>query len=471
MTARPVDWSPLADRDPVAGDSYAVSQEAKYYSNVAQEISDQVTRLRKIAARDELVGKTAEKLRSAASDTADKIEKMHGRFAAVGSALTAWVQPLETAQKDTLDALHAAQQAVADQNANKPPDGPAPEHPTDAQKQAEHTRAQNYAAAGTALAAARTKFDDALAERDRQANKIAGKINDSLHDGLKDGFWDHIAHWVSQHVGMIKMVVEVLSWIATGLAVLSIFFPVLLPFAALFTGLTMLGHALLAATGNGSWFEVALDAFALVTMGAGSVLGGLARGARLAAVGESADLEGSMARAAVQLERTGVKAGLEDATSTLAKRFLTVKGWRAASALKGFDATTAELADAAETAARSRALARTLPEVSKLESLAAGAKDVAEPVKDLRALAAEFPDSDAIAQLARTGGSVLNANRVTVGIASATDLSNHFLSQSSLPGLDHLPHSAGWEHFKEDAGQSIAHALHLPGAEPAGSEP
>jgi len=120
-----------------------------------------------------------EKLRSAASDTADKIEKMHGRFAAVGSALTAWVQPLETAQKDTLDALHAAQQAVAEQNANKPPDGSAPEHPTDAQKQAEHTRAQNYSAAGTALAAARTK----VRRRARRA-RPAGEQDRGQHQGL-----------------------------------------------------------------------------------------------------------------------------------------------------------------------------------------------------------------------------------------------------------------------------------------------
>lgn len=451
MSGRPVDWTPLADGDPIGGDVAVVQSEARYYSNLAQEISDQVGRLRKIASEGEQIGKTADKLREAAGDTADKLTQTHGRVSAVGSALTRWVPHLETAQTDTLQALHDAQNAQADQQANQPPSGPPPQHPTADQKAADEARGRRLSAANQAMSSARTKFDNAVSERDRQASSIAKQIKDSLDDGLKDGWWDSFCHFISEHVEIIKMVVDALSWIATGLAILSIFFPVLLPFAVLFTALTMLGHTLLAATGNGSWMDVALDAFCLLTMGAGSLIGGAARGARLAAVGESADLEGSAARTLVQTSRAGEKAVLENATSSFVKRFLTIRGWKAASALKGFDEGTAVLADQAENAARAKALARPLAKVNPLETLQAGDKEIAATYKDVTQLRDLYPGSAKIADLADRVGLLRNANRIGVGIASTVDLTNHMLTKSDIPipPFDLIHGVPSYEQFKD----------------------
>lgn len=451
MSGRPVDWSPLADRDPIGGDVAAVASEANYYSSLAQEISDQVARLRKIASEGEQIGKTADKLREAAGDTAGKLQQTHGRVAAVGSALTKWIPHLEVAQADTLSALQAAQNAQADQAANQPPSGPAPQHPTDAEKAADTARQNRLSAANDAMSAARTKFDNAVSERDTQASAIARQIKDALHDGLKDSWWDSFCHWVSQHVAIIKMVVDVLSWVATGLAILSIFFPVLLPFAIAFTALTMLGHTLLAATGNGSWADVALDAFALATMGAGSMLSGMARAGRLAAVAESGELDGAAARTLVETSRAGEKSVLEAATSNVFKRFLTVRGWRAASALKGFDETTAMLADQAESAARVKALARPVAEVSPLDTLLSADKEIAENYKDVQLLAKEYPDSSVIAGAANSVAALRNANRIGVGVASGVDLTNHMLTKSDIPVPPfNLIHGVqGWESFKD----------------------
>jgi hypothetical protein len=203
----------------------AVQVEANYYAGLAQEISDQVARLRRIASEGEQIGKTAEKLRSSAGDTADKLAQTHGRVQSVGSALTAWVPHLQAAQDDTLAALRDAQNAQAEQQANHPPAAGSPPPTSDADKQAAASRAQRYSEASAGLAAARRRFEDAIAERDRQASGLAGQIRDALHDGLKDGFWDHISNWVSQHIGMIKMVVTVLTWVATAVAIACIFIP------------------------------------------------------------------------------------------------------------------------------------------------------------------------------------------------------------------------------------------------------
>ena len=82
--ARPVDWLPLADSDPVPGDPQRISEQAAHLASTAQELSGQVARLRAIAAGHSAEqGLHADKLRSASSDVAGGLEKVVG--AAAGS--------------------------------------------------------------------------------------------------------------------------------------------------------------------------------------------------------------------------------------------------------------------------------------------------------------------------------------------------------------------------------------------------
>jgi hypothetical protein len=443
VSARPVDWSPLADSDPIGGDVDAVHSEARYYTDLAQEISDQVDRLRRIAAHDEQLGKTADKLRSAAGKTAHKLAKTHGRVEAVGSALTAWVPHLATAQADTLTALRAAQDAATTQQRNAPPPPGAPAPKTDADKHDEAMRHKNYASAGDALSAAQAKFQNAIDERDRQASLIAKQINHSLHDGLKDGFWDHVSNWVSQNVKMIKKVVEILSWVATAVAILAICCTGVgvLAAAMVLTGAVLLGHTLLAATGNGSWVDVGIDAFALFTLNAGHFAGTAAKAARGLALGRAGGLAAADAADTVNASRAVLRQEYQAAAKGFGK-FTSRKGFRAWRILKSgdFDTETAAMASRAADDARAAVRTRELPRVTVLESYKALGRDFAEHMRDLKALRAIYGSDAQFGQIADRWGGAVHRGQRFVGAGQTVDLANHGLDTARVPA---------WESFKE----------------------
>ena len=194
---RPTDWSPLADSDPVPGDPAGINGEAAHLSSVAQLIQGQVTQLRKIATgHSDEKGHHVEKLQSAASDTADKLDKVVGRYQKTASALTAWVPELEWAQSQSLKALAAAQDAASRQRANQPVHHPDGYQETDQDKQTDQTRAKGLGQADSDLAAAQKMLNDAVSRRDKKADDTKNKIEDAIHDGVKDGFWDHVSAFI-----------------------------------------------------------------------------------------------------------------------------------------------------------------------------------------------------------------------------------------------------------------------------------
>jgi hypothetical protein len=451
MSGRPVDWSPLAGSDPIGGDVTAVASEAKYYRDLAHEISAQAAKLRRIASAGEQVGQVADKLREVANDTAGKLDQTHGRVAAVGEALTSWIPHLDTAQSETLAALNQAKDAVARQQANAAPAPGSPPPKTDADKAADKARAHRLDAADGDLAAAKKRFDDAVSERDAQASKAAGHIKDALDDGLKDSWWDSFCDWVSEHVDIIKMVVEILTWVATAVAIIALFIPGLNVLAlALMIGV-LAGHTLLAATGNGSWTDVLMDVAAIATFKIGSVLGKvgkLARSSTLARAGELARTEkvlqviesrGQLADAWAQSTRglgkfrsmgnflkwVSVRSGLfENITDFKAG----LQGERAAAAM----------------------LRHELPEVGKFDSLINGGKDIASNAKDLSALTERFGYDTEFLNSADQWGKAIVKQRLTVLAGQGADLTNHAITKSELPGFNHvLTGLPAWEHFKE----------------------
>jgi hypothetical protein len=76
----------------------------------------------------------------------------------------------------------------------------------------------------------------------------------------------------------------VLEVVATILAIVALFIPGVNIVAALLwigfglTAAALVGRVMLAMTGNGSWFDVAMDAFALLTFGVGKFASGLLEG-------------------------------------------------------------------------------------------------------------------------------------------------------------------------------------------------
>jgi hypothetical protein len=302
---RPTDWTPLASSDPVPGDPNRVWEESNHLFQVANQITEQIGRLRAIAASSDshLKGQYADKLRSTAQDLVGQLGKVHDRYETVGSALQTWEPALQTAQQQSLAVLQQAKDAYQrQQQYGTAPAGQGQQQETAAQKHARQTRLDS---ANGDLAAAQRLLNQITGQRDQDASSCANKINQAGNDSLKDSWWDSFCNWVSQYAGIISAICTVLEIIATILAVVALLF---LPgvgwviLAGLIAGgLALLGRTMLASTGNGSWLDVAFDVLSLLSFG----LGGRLLGAMKGIVGSSEKI----AQGLIQAERDAALLG------------------------------------------------------------------------------------------------------------------------------------------------------------------
>lgn len=296
-------WRPLGlDSDPVPGDPGQVSDEARHLASVAAEITGQVAALRQISGDGTEIGEHADKIRSSASDLADQLDKLVGRYQKVSSALSSWVPDLEQAQSMSLQALNQAEGPY--QKLNQTVALPSGPNMTPQQKQDVQSYHNSMKQAQGELAAAHALLDRATSLRDTAGGHTASLIVVACDDGMKDhhslwgditGFFSHAWSWVAGHWSQILAdVCTVLEGLATILAIVVFVVVQFLPgidiavdalvAASLFMTLgAAVGRGILAGTGHGSWLDFALDVFSLATFGAGRAVGALAEGAVLPA--------------------------------------------------------------------------------------------------------------------------------------------------------------------------------------------
>lgn len=424
MSARAGEWHLLGrSGDPVPGDPYAVAQAARHYSSVATMIEQQTARLRAMAEDGELVGKYASSLRDKAHGLAGDLEKAHGRYQAVGSALTPYGDDLQRARDESWRALQDAVDADAQQSsaAGMPKPEAQPGTPlTDEQKTALQQRSKALTAAGDAMDHARGRLGRALDDLDDAADRTAKAIRDASHDGLKDSFWDKVK---SIAVKVTKIVVEVASWVATIAAVVSLFIPGVNIIAAIALGATLIalaGHTALALTGNGSWFDVALDVFALVTLGGG----------RLATAGlrttESTTMNAARAVAGRQ------QGAYNRALNAIERRVASGSGAARAQAL----ADRAALGARPARASSLPALARSAREaVGVREALRFGGDiDSAAYRASINALRAAYPTSTSVAEAAARAGRYSALGTASWAAGTTADLGDKFMGSSEITG-------------------------------------
>ena len=290
--ARPpgYEWQPLGlDSDPVPGEPTAVSQEAAHLAGVAKTISDQVTALNKIASggtNEVLKGQYADKIRSAASDLSGQLGKVVGRYQKASSALNDYVPDLESAQSMSLTALHQASGPSSQLSSLSGQQLPTGSNLTAAQQQQVTDHKNAVTKAQGALSDAKALLGKATSLRDHSASTCASKIHSASDDSMKDhwSLWGAIKSAVHAAAGWIKTICTILEVIGAILAVVAFILAQFVPgldvlvdalvMAAFFTTLAATsGRLLLAATGNGSWWDFAVDAFACLTFGGGRLLG------------------------------------------------------------------------------------------------------------------------------------------------------------------------------------------------------
>lgn len=440
--SRPVgaDWEPLRESDPVAGDAYDVRSDARHYGAVASELADQIARLRAIGADTSLKGDYAETMRSASEDLADSLSKVVRRYDEVAGALEAWAPRLEEAQDESLRLLMRAQAAERERAANAAVTVPDGVEPTAEDRSAAQRRDAARGAAEEEIEQARRRLEEVLQARDEAARATARRIRAAIDDDVKDSWWDNakgsvakgwqaFKRLVTKYVEGIKKVLEVLSWIATVLAVVVLLVPglnLIVWLAISATLLTLAGHTALASTGNGSWTDVGLDVFGIATLGAGKVAGAGLKAARAATVEagskQAAKTAAASARRQTRLERIALGKEATRKSATPSQR---------ASARRRLDdlkRRTRQEERRRGREAEEAFLKRRLPKVSLREAVEAGGDHGnAKMVKDIARIVRRFPQS-AVLDSARSAPAWLRLARGSFGAGFAVDAGDKLLT-------------------------------------------
>jgi hypothetical protein len=438
-------WAPLGlDDDPTPGNPGRVTDEVSHLSSVATTIANQIAALKQIAGDDSdpLVGKYAEKIKETAKDLADTLDKVHDRYTKVASALGGWESDLVTAQAMSLKALDEAEAPYHQlQLLNGPTiSAPPPAHPTAAQQQAATQAATAHKAA---VSKAQGQLNDAVTDlhkatqfRDDRANYWAGKINNASDDGLKDSWWDSFKDFIGKWAWALKDICTVLEVIGAVLAIIALFASgAFLLIAFIVTAAALLLRTVLAATGNGSWLDVAIDAFALLTLG---LAGGLDGAGGAVGAAEDATKEAPEAFNAVQ-DTARAESVESQASSMYSRQEALLRGL---SDDFGGDSEFDGLADqaagkseqaAADAAARyptSETALQGVKEAGFLGKLRAGSPELAEYLGKLNALKGALAPGESVAQISEGLAKASAAQRY---IFSGLAVSVGGLAASGLP--------------------------------------
>lgn len=457
--ARPAgeQWQPLGwDTDPVPGDPQEISAEAAHLARVAQDITGQVAALRKISADGVQIGQSPEAIRSAAQTLAGDLAKVAVRYQKVAAALRGWSPELEQAQRMSVQALDAAeipyarlrQQAIL----------PAGSNLTAVQQQEVAAYHAAMRRAQDELDAARALLGRAISLRDTEAAYYQAKIDDASHDSLADSWWDHVENWVDHHARLLSDICNTLEWVATGLAIAALIFSgvgILVVLGVAATALALAGRTLLAATGNGSWFDVGLDAVSLLAFGSGKWAGRMME-ETFETASDTADGIIEAERDASRWGRTGARLGqaaaflrenpaLKSGIAALDRMGLPGVG----EGLGNLASRVSGVLDRAGTAALEKAsppLDRTLATVSEQVNpgqvaLHGGERESVLMTRKMAAIVARFPHSEEILRLDGQFKGFLNLQRGVFGTDAFFDLGDKIASN--------VPGSQAYAHFKD----------------------
>ncbi|AWZ08756.1 MULTISPECIES: hypothetical protein [unclassified Streptomyces] len=287
---RPKDWQPLAGSDPTPGNPEEVRTGAKNMATTGEQIRAQITRLKAISGTDELKGKYVEELKKGSGKLKGKLEKSAGRYEKVSAKLGEWAGCLEHAQSETAAALTSAKEAQESFRALVGSEDPDSAAAKTAEKDLEPSKKTELESARTKLEGAKKRNGTAVEGYRKDSKRIADKIRDIIDDAVEDGFWSWFSNLIERNLKAIKVVLEVMGWIATILAVIALVIMIVAMFAVPGAGwlaamalMTQIGtalalastvaHVAMAATGNGGWGDVVFDVVGLLTMRMGTVAG------------------------------------------------------------------------------------------------------------------------------------------------------------------------------------------------------
>ncbi|MFJ2773599.1 hypothetical protein [Streptomyces sp. NPDC087300] len=291
--ARPRDWQPLADHDPVPGDPDRLEQLGRRLRRTAEELDRQVRHLKAAAELDSWDSDAGKEFREKAKRCRGRLEAAHKRYETVADAIGdrvvdhgsdyesnasarpgSYATELHRAQQIAEIARREAQEAEAEKSAaRKGLDG----LPGDSGKARKEKLEDQAEAAGKSLEAARGKLLKAQGIRDAAAKRAREAIDDVISgDALKDGFRDGFADFVEWAANFTE---ELSKW--AGIAALAVgWIPVIGQGLAGLLGAVSMASTLIniactaiqVGMGDESWTALATAAVGLLMMGAGKAM-------------------------------------------------------------------------------------------------------------------------------------------------------------------------------------------------------
>ncbi|RSN50438.1 hypothetical protein DMH12_25165 [Streptomyces sp. WAC 04229] len=298
MTARPKDWSPLWDSDPVPGDPYEVARLGKELRAMADEIDKQARNIKALASVEGWDSDAGRAFHEIAGDTASRLKKAYDRYDEAAIAIGTKVQEgdgesseyaseLRRAQRMADKGLEEYREAEVDYKAaNKvlePVQGKVLTGEDAVQRSKEQKKHDD--AADLMLTAAK-KIMRAKVIRDEAVSDTARKIKNVIHhDGVRDpgGFMDWIADhadWFSAAATALAVAALVAAIVLSG-GTLAVFLVVAAGVMSA-TALTGRLYDVFARGGKLDLLKIGLDILGIIPgLGAVKGLTAAAKGARL----------------------------------------------------------------------------------------------------------------------------------------------------------------------------------------------
>ncbi|MDX3749611.1 hypothetical protein [Streptomyces sp. AK08-02] len=396
--ARPADWAPLTETDPVPGDPDGIRREVTHMKRIAEKLRTQAAAMQAIAECDGLKGEYADKLGDNARGLGRRLDLAEDRYRKVKGHLSGWADDMEDAQKRAGHALDDAKDAQRIIDQHKPDSaGKSSDKDTGKDKPDEDPAVKR---AREDLEAARTKLQSAVSFYGERADHYAGKIRSSIDDDMEDSWWNDLKAWVGD-ADWLGTVAEVLSNITTVLTFAAIFFPALGVVAGILTGIVFGIHLLMAVTGNGSWFDVVTDiaAFKMAKNG----------------------VKAAKAVKALQKEGRGISKGLAEQQAKRVARMNRAAGGRGGSGRLGRLRRTADNQQGRAAGVKTRDEA--MPVATRKETYKAlGDKRMAEQVKDVERMSGRYPDSLRLSEIASEAARQKGVSQAYWGTSTVLDL-------------------------------------------------
>jgi hypothetical protein len=433
--ARPKDWHPLCESDPVPGDPVRIRDQVDHMKLIAHYLRTQAAALNAMADADNLKGKYAEKLGEDARGLGRKLDEAEDRYREVKGHLSSWADELEDFQKKADKALQDAKEAqrVIDSYEGRPKDKPGDDKKKEGGDSASTDEDPALKRAKEDLEDARKRLNTATGDYQERAGHFAGKIRSSIDDDMKDSLWNDFKALIAD-ADWLGDLAEALSWIATGVGFLAIFFPVLGPLALALTLAVALIHLAQALTGNGSWFDVIMDIGALKMASNGikaaKAVKALQESSRKTAAGLAKDKAASRAaQANVGARRTAARAerrrgGTSSANreKARARRLRMEAENRAAGKRASHEVRDAEL-----------------PQITWSERwTAAGDKTLARQMNDIKKWRDAYPDNPTLANNASQAQRHKDAAQGSWGVSTALDMGDKFGDSATDGGYSRM---------------------------------